>query len=194
MGEGSGREAAEAFLGGDSAVVEEVRAVVEAAVCGVGSFEPDVRRDLVQEVLGRIVQSLRSGRFRGESSLTTYAFSVARHACIERSRRLRREGARVRESQTSESGVPGPEASLIRAEEHRRNVLLLAALPQEARELLQLVFVENLSYREIGRRLGITEAAVKSRVHRCRMMLRGLSRREGPGTPAATWRVVDHRD
>jgi len=57
-------------------------------------------------------------------------------------------------------------------EEHARNLEVLAGLPPDCRELLRMVFVDRLSYREIGLKLGISEGAIKTRVHRCRAACR----------------------
>lgn len=178
MQEKSGREAVKAFLAGDASILQEVRGLVEAAVASFPFHNADLNRDIVQDVLGRIVHSLRSGRFRGDASLKTYAYSVARYACIEHLRRVRHEGAMAPEADTADERDPGPEASLMRMEEHRRNLRALSALPHADKELLHLIFIQRLSYREVGLRLGLTDTGVKARVHRCRMSLRALSRRE----------------
>jgi RNA polymerase sigma-70 factor (ECF subfamily) len=65
-----------------------------------------------------------------------------------------------------------PEDSFLWTEEHLRNLQAFASLPAECREILRLVGVEGVSYREIAGRLGITEGALKSRIHRCRLACR----------------------
>ena len=63
---------------------------------------------------------------------------------------------------------------MLESEDHRRNLEAFAALPAECRELLLLINVQGLSYREVGLRLGITEGAIKSRVRRMRVFIRRL--------------------
>jgi RNA polymerase sigma factor (sigma-70 family) len=181
MQEKPGRASVEAFLRGEASSVEEVRALVESVVRSFSLPESDQRRDLVQEVLGRIVASLRSGRFRGDSSLSTYAYSTARYACIEHMRRSRRE-ALASAGTAPEARNLGPEASLIRSEEQERGLRAIRALPREAQDLLRLIFIEGLPYHEVGLRFGLTEAAIKSRIHRCRLMLRGEYERDATKT------------
>ena len=164
---------AEAFLEGDPRTVAAVRDIVEAVVAGFHLMSEEARADAVQESLGRLVDSIRSGRYRGEASLTTFAYSVARYTCIEheRGRRiLTHEGIEAIPTMTE-----GPEETLLRTEEHDRNLNALSRLSPRSKELLHLIFVDRLSYKDVGRHLGLSESAVKSRVHRCRLMLKELA-------------------
>jgi len=132
----------------------------------------DTDRDLVQESLSRVLGSLKAGRFRGESSLRTYARTIARYTCLEHIRRRRWQVDLDPESLTSGDRHAGPESSFLWAEEHLRNLRAFAELPPESRELLKLVCVEGVSYKDAASRLGVSEAAVKSRIHRCRLAIR----------------------
>ena len=172
------------FLDGDPAVVGDVRAIMEAVITSFDFNDSDLKSDLVQDALGRMVVSLRAGRFRGDASITTYAHSIARYTCIEHLRRRRREARLARET-AAPQGVQQPEEMLIRAEAHRRSLTAFAALPREAQELLYLVVVEGLSYQQVGEWMGISEASVKSRVHRCRIRLRDHAASDRPGAHAS---------
>ncbi|MCX5900402.1 MAG: RNA polymerase sigma factor, partial [Proteobacteria bacterium] len=52
-------------------------------------------------------------------------------------------------------------------------------LPKQQRIALILRVYEQLSYREIGKRLGCSEAAVKSIVHRSKLALRDILKKTG---------------
>jgi RNA polymerase sigma-70 factor (ECF subfamily) len=59
------------------------------------------------------------------------------------------------------------------AEERRRQVRqALARLPRRDAEILLLKYTEEWSYREMARRLGISESAVEARLHRARQRMR----------------------
>lgn len=161
-----------AFLRGDRAPVAAIHAAVEAVVRSFQFPRGEQDRELVQDALGRIVQNLTAGRFRGEASLKTYAQRIAKYTCLEHLRRRRVEVKMDLESIPSRARWSEPEESLLWSEEHLRNLRAFAALPGESRELLRLVFLEGLSYVEVARRLGISEGAVKSRVHRVRLTCR----------------------
>lgn len=135
--------------------------------------DPHDAEDLVQEVLATLLRSLAT--FRGESSLSTWTYTVARRACG----RLRKRGARsssldamleTREFAAATADEPAPRAErreLSAALEHA-----IAGLPMVHREVVVLRDVEGLPASEVARVLGIGERAVKSRLHRARMALR----------------------
>jgi RNA polymerase sigma-70 factor (ECF subfamily) len=173
----------EEFLRGDRERVREIRDTVRLVVRDFQIAGGAVDEDLVQDVLGRICRNLVAGRFRGDSSLRTYARNVARHTCLEDLRARRLEMRLDPDAIPSGARWSEPEGSLLRTEEHLRNLEIFASLPGESRELLRLVFVDGLPYAEVARRLGVTEGAIKSRVHKIRMACReaaGIERSSGP--------------
>jgi len=161
-----------AFLIGDRQTHEDLRAAVSVVV-GCFHFGAGANReDLIQEALYRTFLSLRNGSFRKEASLRTFAQRIAEYTCIEHLRRIQYR-AEVDASGIEEpSREAGPEKLLLRAEEHRRNLKRLAAMSPDCRALFRLIFIERLSYVEVASRLGISETAVKLRVHRCRLSSR----------------------
>ena len=185
------------FLRGDKARFEAIRTSVRRVVRSF-RFQGALTEELVQEALSRLFANLSAGLFRGESTLTTYAQRIARYTCLDSIRKLRMR-AEVDPGALSSSPDPGPERELLRSEEHRRNLHVLASLNPECRELFRLIFIEGISYSQIGERLGISEAAVKLRVHRCRLTARAAqktettSRRKSP-LPAARWRHYEEAE
>ena len=136
--------------------------------------------EVMQEVLSALARSV--SRYRGDASLTSWAYVVARRACM---RHRRRRSAEPRQLDSlEESSRPGgadhlPEDPggdpLDRLERRELGAILeraIASLPQPQREVLVLRDVEGLSARAVGKALRIGERAVKSRLHRARMALR----------------------
>jgi len=165
------------FLAGERASVEEIRAAIAVVV---HAFHPghDAEPDLVQEALARLVACLKEGRFRREASLKTYAQSVAKYTCLE-FRRSRRVPADLDpDTMASPALWSEPETILLTKEERRQSLHAFASLPVDCRQLLLLIFIEGLTYREIGVRLGITEGGIKSRVRRIRAACRRLMSRQ----------------
>jgi RNA polymerase sigma-70 factor, ECF subfamily len=160
------------FLAGAPGRVAAIRAAIEVVVRSFRLTGDGLERDLVQEVLSRVIRNLSAGQFRGESTLETYVQKVARYACLEHLRRRRFEVRMNLDSIPSGARWSEPEAALLMDEEHRRNLRAFAALSAESRELLRLIFLEGLSYADIADRLGLTEGAIKSRVHRIRLACR----------------------
>ena len=171
----------EAFLRGDRHVVEAVREVVGHVVRSFQFPDTAQNRDLVQDVMTRVFVNLTAGQFRGEASLKTYVRRVARYTCLEHLRRRRFEVAIDPDRMPSNDSWSAPEESFLWTEEHLRNLEIFSCLSASCREILRLVFIERLPYREIGQRLGISEGAVKTRVHRCRLSFRQAAGLDSPG-------------
>jgi RNA polymerase sigma factor (sigma-70 family) len=187
-----------AFLRGDPATHQAVRDAVRNVVRSFRFSGRTSMDDLVQETLCRVFLNLSVGAFRGEASLRLYAQRVTRYVCLEQMRR-RRFAADVDPAALSSSGPVGnPEAALLRAENRRRHLAALAALSPGTHELLRLIFIEELNYAEVGKRLGISEAAVKLRVRRCRLTMREEDTAPAgsaePHVPPPRWRRFERAE
>ncbi|GAB3547097.1 RNA polymerase sigma-70 factor (ECF subfamily) [Actinopolyspora lacussalsi] len=123
--------------------------------------------DVAQEVIIQLWTALTS--FAGASAFTTWLYRIVVNRCWNAQRR------QLRTSPLDERNVPpaaaGPEDTAV-ARQHVHAVFeVMAALPVEQRGVLVLYQLEGLSYRETAAVLGITEAAVRSRLLRARRML-----------------------
>ena len=160
------------FLAGDPSSVREIRDAVEGVVRYFHPENDGLREDLVQDVLMRLLGSLNDGRFRRDASFKTYARYVAKYACLEHRRSRRKQEELDADAIPSDAPWAAPEETLLHEERHRRNLEFFALLPEASRQLFRLIFVEGLTYREVGARLGISEGTIKSRVHRMRLSFR----------------------
>ncbi|MCC6349561.1 MAG: sigma-70 family RNA polymerase sigma factor [Candidatus Eisenbacteria bacterium] len=134
--------------------------------------DPHEAEDLAQDVMATLLRTLP--RFRGDASLSTWTYTVARRACGRRRQRLARERPLAEVSQALEAAPPeaGPLRSLERRQLGEALERAIAALPAAQRDVVVLRDVEGLTAAEVGRILGIGERAVKSRLHRARLALR----------------------
>jgi RNA polymerase sigma-70 factor (ECF subfamily) len=136
--------------------------------------------DVTQEVLLQVVRKLHT--FRGEAAITTWLHQVTvRAALAYRRRRAQREEHRVHEPLdefTAEGGhrMPvrhwAPEDRLASEETQRLIDEAIASLPEMYRDVYVLADVEELPNPEIADLLGLSVPAVKSRLHRARLMMR----------------------
>ncbi|MEQ1832974.1 MAG: sigma-70 family RNA polymerase sigma factor, partial [Candidatus Eisenbacteria bacterium] len=126
--------------------------------------------DLVQDVLHMLLRSLE--RFRGDASLSTWTYVVARRACARRQQRGKRQQPLDAPAYAHLRDIPdaaaGPARRLERRELAERLESAIAELPQAQRAVLVMRDVEGLSAAEVGEALGLGERAVKSRLHRAR--------------------------
>lgn len=136
------------------------------------------RSDLLQEVLARVLESLRQGRFDGSCDLRVYVQGIARFVSLKALTR-RRRGAQVDVAETLEE-LPAPsyESRFIQRQLARRVLDLASA---DCRELMYLYFYEERSYEEIAAKLKVPSGTVKSRLFRCLQSVHHLlTRRSTP--------------
>ncbi|HET9958870.1 MAG TPA: sigma-70 family RNA polymerase sigma factor [Polyangiaceae bacterium] len=138
--------------------------------------DPEDAKDVLQDSLLALARSIRD--FRGDSSVSTWLYKVARSCCVKK----RRSGRSVRtsdslstssvDSSLEREGSETPDESLAARE--IRTVLdqAIATLEPAYREVLVLRDIEGLTAPEVAEVVGLTVEAVKSRLHRARLMVR----------------------
>lgn len=150
--------------------------------------------DVAQEVFLRVGQGLTD--FRGESSLTTWIYRIARNAALDRLRRrsARREEARDRREEARDPSPgaggqagdaagdpvdeqPSGESRLIRGEMAECIRGRVELLPEPYRTALVLSESAGLSDAEIAAETGTSVGNAKIRLHRARAALREDLRR-----------------
>jgi RNA polymerase sigma-70 factor, ECF subfamily len=136
--------------------------------------------DAAQETAIKVYTNLH--RFRGESQFRTWVLSIARNEGLAR---LRKTGARREEpleADADDSGGDYTPAILTSwreiptqaLEQEELRALLrkaIGGLPEIYRNIVILRDIEEMNIRETAAALGISEAAVKVRLHRARAML-----------------------
>jgi RNA polymerase sigma-70 factor, ECF subfamily len=185
------RRLVSAARGGDHRALDRLLRLLSGPIHRFGEGfcgDPDDAEDVTQITLAALVRSLRD--FRGESSLTTWAYAVARNACTRYRRRGARAPARLESLDEGTSARPGalqvadpgedPQRALERAELRDALQRAIAALPPSQREVLVLRDVEGLPAKQVGEALRLSERAVKSRLHRARVALRDRLAQHAP--------------
>jgi RNA polymerase sigma-70 factor (ECF subfamily) len=140
--------------------------------------------EVVQEVFLTVYEKLHT--FRGEAAFTTWLFRLTANAALSRLRRRKRSKEVAMEEYLPRFRPDGhhlirPVIDWSANLEARLADAQLQQLLRQAIELLQpmdravliLSDFEDLSNKEIGEALGLTVLAVKARLHRARLFLRG---------------------
>lgn len=153
-------------------------------VCLLYTDSADDAKDVLQETFLRAYKSV--GRFRGDSSFTTWLTRIAINICLN----LRRDR---RSSETLEADrlefvqqtVPhtnpaDPEEALNVRELRERIIALVERLPPRERMAFVLKHFEQMKIREISDLMQISEGTVKSFLHRAVVTLREGLGRNGP--------------
>jgi RNA polymerase sigma-70 factor (ECF subfamily) len=113
--------------------------------------------------------------YRGEAAPTTWLYRIAVNAALMRVRARRPVELLSEQPESLEIADWSADASraVLRGELQREIEEGIARLPEDLRVTLVLRDVEGLSTAETAAALGIEEGAVKSRLHRARVLLRG---------------------
>lgn len=131
--------------------------------------------DAAQETFLRAYASLR--KYNADHKFSTWLFSIANHHCIDRLRKRRVTLVSYDDNpvlQNLEGMAPRPENSALVGEQRDEIQRLVAQLQPEYRMPLILRYWEDYSYEEIAETLGLTVAAVKSRLFRARQQMAKL--------------------
>jgi RNA polymerase sigma factor (sigma-70 family) len=122
--------------------------------------------DVVQESYSRILRAQRVGQIKHARA---FFFTTAHNAAIDLFRRRARK-ENVEATDLTELAVledaPGVGDILDQRQRHEALAAALATLPERCREVIALRFQENLSYKEIALRLGVTTDTVKVQLGR----------------------------
>jgi RNA polymerase sigma-70 factor (ECF subfamily) len=141
-------------------------------MCG----RPEDAQDVLQDTLFAAARALPG--FRGESSVSTWLYTIARRFCIKK-RRRRASAPDVVSIEAEPDAArrvvaPGRDPERRLADEELASALrsAIAALDPAAREVLVLRDVEGLGADEVATVTGLSVPAVKSRLHRARLAVR----------------------
>lgn len=131
----------------------------------------------VEELVQRsFVAALESaGRFRGDASVRTWLFSIARNIQREWIREVMREGVDLVEPDLMCSERLGPGISTGLDAQREQQILLTALrrLPIEQQTLLELYYWEELEASELAEVFGVPEGTIRTRLRKAKLDLRG---------------------
>ena len=131
--------------------------------------DPQVAEDGLQEALVQIWKGAKE--FRGESQVTTWMYQIVFRCCIDvvRKENVRKADALPEDSENLIGSSTGFESQIA------DKLLIhgaLAELEAGHREVLELVWLKELSHEEASERLGVPIGTVKSRASRAQARLK----------------------
>lgn len=142
-------------------LVERHAAALSRFVASVGARD-DVQ-EVVQDTFVRAFASLDG--FRGESSLRTWLFTIARRLILDRRRSAKRRGVQV-EVQEGDAVTEYDSLDDVVADETRTRLRsAMEELSPTQREVFVLRVSEGMSYKEIADSVGTTEGAARVHYH-----------------------------
>ena len=130
--------------------------------------------DLVQDILLRMHE--RAGDLHDEARLPGWAFRIAQSVVADHHRRKRPETAGADDVEHEEPDADAYDGGNVNEIVAGWLRPMLALLPDDYEQAVELVAVEGLSQREYAERAGLSISGAKSRVQRGRRMLEEVVR------------------
>ena len=122
--------------------------------------------DIMQESFARYLE-----HYGSQTQNVSLLFTIARNLVWDNTRKKTNN----KEMENDIEDVTfNPEEQLLVRESYRNVLSAMQKLKKSQRDLLALTVSSDLSYREIANILGISEANVKVKVHRARILLKEL--------------------
>ncbi|MGW1738952.1 RNA polymerase sigma factor [Nocardia sp. NPDC001965] len=172
-----GEQLVVAAQGGD---VDAIAALVSGSHPNVQRFArslcatPEDAEDAAQEAL--IILYRKIGMLRASGALASWMFRIVRNECLRRARRRPLDHTPPRDIAVTASA----EDEVLRRLEAGRVAAAVATLPPDHRRVLILRDIQGYSGRMTAETLGIGTAAMKSRLHRARAVVRETLRASDP--------------
>lgn len=182
------------FRKGDQLAFEELLSRYSNKVFSLASRLTRNNED-AEEVLQDVFVTVhrKIAGFEGKSSFSSWLYRVTVNAAFMKLRKRRQDQAvpleDIVQNSTPIAALRSPETAYVDSQTIRQEMLealeaAIKKLPDDYRPVFVLRDVDGLTSREVGRILNLTVPAVKSRLHRSRLMLRRRLSRffEEPGT------------
>lgn len=172
----------EDFRKGDQSAFEELLSRYSNKVFSLASRltrNTEDAEEVLQDVFVTVHRKIAG--FEGKSSFSSWLYRVTVNAAFMKLRKRRQDPAVPLEDIVQQSypvaALKSPEAAYVDSQTIRNEMLealevAIRKLPDDYRPVFVLRDVDGLTSREVGRILNLTVPAVKSRLHRSRLMLR----------------------
>ncbi len=137
---------------------------------------PEQAEDAVQDAFVAVLKSQADLHNPRSPEVKHYMVQAIRSAAINRYRQNSTDAGRLAALDSMEIDIPDSkndvEERMVRIEQREIVSSILSGLTASEREILRLRCVEELSFKEIGQRLSLSEATVRKRFERARKSAR----------------------
>ncbi|WP_406063737.1 RNA polymerase sigma factor [Streptomyces sp. NBC_01077] len=130
---------------------------------------PQDAEDAAQEAL--IILYRKIGTLRATGALASWMFRIVRNECLRQVRTLVSRNDET-PAGSDASAEPSAEEAVLHRLEVERIAAAVGALPRDQRQVLIMRDVQGLPGRAVAHSLGLSNAAMKSRLHRARAAVR----------------------
>ncbi|MBL7732129.1 MAG: sigma-70 family RNA polymerase sigma factor [Chitinophagaceae bacterium] len=132
--------------------------------------------DVFQEVVVSFIDLVQKDKFRGESSVKTFLYSLNRHTWLNELKRRGRASLREEKYERAQDREAPDTSELVADRESRAEVLrLVGELGDTCQKILVLFYYDNLSMKEILERTDYeNEQVVRNKKYKCLKQLEQL--------------------
>jgi RNA polymerase sigma-70 factor (ECF subfamily) len=150
------------------AIVAKYRPVVSFRVKkSIGTRTPDWE-DVVNEIMINVVEKLKKGEFRGDSSIGTFIYTITSRRIID----FIRKKSKVLKHAPEPNPYISPHEHVENRERARWIAQSMEKLKPKYKEVLYLYYYKELSREEVARKLKISPRRVSERVNYAQKLLR----------------------
>lgn len=169
---------AKSLSGSDRAfrtLVERYQPLVYSVVRGVLG-DSDTAEDVVQEAFIKVFKGLHG--YRGDAKLSTWIYRIARNEAVNAGRRTPPPTTPVEDVVLEAPSGTGPDEAYRKKTIQQNLEQSLAQLEDNYRVVLELRYMGEMSYAEIGDVMELPIGTVKTYIHRAKVELKRVMSRE----------------
>ncbi|MFB0565067.1 MAG: RNA polymerase sigma factor [Candidatus Aminicenantaceae bacterium] len=135
----------------------------------LGYLNPECE-DVVSEIITNVIEKLKKGEFRGESSLGTFIYTVCSRRIVD----YIREKTKVLKHYPDPFSFQTPHEVLENKEKAEILALAIKKLKPKYRKVLHLYYYKGLSRNDVAQELGISPSQVSERVDYAQKLLKKM--------------------
>ncbi len=168
------------FLQGDHTALEELIGIYkESLTLFLYGYLNNMAEaeDMMIDVFAQLVFS--AGKFRGHSTLKTYLFAIGRNEALRYLKKHKQHLALDEISEDALCDEAVSEFALLQQEGHRQLYHCMRKLHAEYRDILLLLYFENMSYKDAARVMKKSEKQITNLAYRAKKSLKTALEQEG---------------
>ena len=124
--------------------------------------------DVVNEIITNVIEKLKKGEFRGESSIGTFIYTITSRRIID----YIRHKSKVLKHAPEPAHYPGPQEYIENKERAELLANAIKKLKPKYREVLYLYYYKDFSREEVAKKLSISPRRVSERVNYSQKLLK----------------------
>jgi len=135
----------------------------------LGAYNPDCD-DVANEIITNVIEKIKKGEFRGESSVGTFIYTITSRRIID----YIRQKSKVLKHVPEPASYPDPQEQIEDKERAEMIATAIKKLKPKYREVLYLYYYKEFSREEVALKLGISPRRVSERVNYSQKLLKKL--------------------